>query len=43
MGAEKARDQAEALTVQAIGHLAGHGDKADLLRALARFVVERDR
>ena len=43
MGAEKARDQAEALTVQAIGHLAGHCDKADLLRALARFVVERDR
>jgi farnesyl diphosphate synthase len=43
MGADKARDQAEALTMQAIGHLAGHGDKADLLRALARFVVERDR
>ena len=43
MGAEKARDQAQALADQAIGHLAQHGKEADLLRALARFVVERDR
>ena len=28
---------------QAVGHLASHGEEADLLRALARFVVERDR
>src|SRR5690606_7872120 len=43
MGEDKARDQAEALAEQAIGHLTGHGDEAELLRALARFVVERDR
>ena len=43
MGADKARDQAQALADQAIGHLAQHGKEADLLRALARFVVERDR
>jgi farnesyl diphosphate synthase len=42
MGADKARDQAEALAEQAVGHLSGHGKEADLLRALARFVVERD-
>ena len=27
---------------QAIEHLAGHGEEADMLRALARFAVERD-
>ena len=43
MGADQARQQAHALSEQAIGHLAGHGEEADLLRALARFVVERDR
>ena len=43
MGVEKAREQARALSEQAVGHLAGHGDEADLLRALARFIVERDR
>lgn len=43
MGAEKAREQARALVDQAIAHLAGHGKEADTLRALARFVVERDR
>ncbi|WP_374405589.1 polyprenyl synthetase family protein [Pelagerythrobacter sp.] len=43
MGADKARDQAAALVEQAIGHLAPHGSEADLLRALARFIVERDR
>ena len=43
MGADKARNQAEALAEQAVGHLSGHGNEADLLRALARFVVERDR
>ena len=42
MGEDKARDQAEALSQQAVGHLSGHGEEADLLRALARFVVERD-
>jgi len=42
MGPEKAREQARALSEQAIGHLQGHGREADLLRALARFVVERE-
>ncbi|MEO6387692.1 MAG: polyprenyl synthetase family protein [Croceibacterium sp.] len=43
MGAEQARQQARALSQQAEGHLQGHGEEADLLRALARFVVERDK
>lgn len=43
MGPEKAREQARFLSQQAIGHLSGHGAEADLLRALARYVVERDR
>lgn len=43
MGADKARHQAQALAEQAVGHLAGHGREADILRALARFIVERDR
>lgn len=43
MGEEKARDQAQALAEQAVGHLAQHGEEAELLRALARFIVERDR
>ena len=43
MGPDKAREQAKALSEQAIAHLSGHGKEADLLRALARFVVERDR
>jgi len=43
MGVEKAREQARALVDQAIGHLAPYGPEADILRALARFIVERDR
>ncbi len=43
MGVDKAREQARALVDQAIGHLAAHGSEADILRALARFIVERDR
>jgi farnesyl diphosphate synthase len=43
MGADQARQQAHALSEQAVGHLASHGEEAELLRALARFVVERDR
>ena len=43
MGADKARYQAQALAEQATGHLSGYGKEADLLRALAAFVVERDR
>ena len=43
LGPQRARDQARALVEQAIGHLAAHGKEADLLRAIARFIVERDR
>jgi farnesyl diphosphate synthase len=42
MGPEAARDQARALSEQAIGHLVHHDNEADLLRAIARYVVERD-
>jgi farnesyl diphosphate synthase len=42
LGPERARQQAEFLVEQAIEHLAGHGEEADMLRALARFAVERD-
>jgi len=43
MGPDGARAQAQALGEQAVGHLTSHGTEADLLRALAQFVVERDR
>jgi len=43
LGPERARQQAEMLVDQAIGHLAGFGGEATLLRAIARYVVERDR
>jgi farnesyl diphosphate synthase len=42
LGPERARRQAEMLTAQAIDHLHGFGSEADLLRAVARFAVERD-
>ncbi|EAQ30066.1 geranyltranstransferase [Erythrobacter sp. NAP1] len=43
MGVDKAREQARALVDQAVAHLSSHGSEADTLRALARFIVERDR
>ncbi|MGB3712114.1 MAG: polyprenyl synthetase family protein [Erythrobacter sp.] len=43
MGADKAREQARALVDQAVAHLGNHGGEADMLRAIARFIVERDR
>jgi farnesyl diphosphate synthase len=43
LGPERARQQAEMLVDQAIGHLAGFGPEASLLRSIARYVVERDR
>ncbi len=43
MGIDRAREQAGLLVDQAIAHLAGFGEEAALLRAIARFVVERDR
>ncbi len=42
MGPDKAREQARFLSEQAVGHLASHGKEADVLRALARFIVERE-
>ena len=42
LGAERARDQARMLVDQAIGHLSQHGAEADLLRGIARFILERD-
>jgi len=41
MGTEKARSQARLLAAQAIEHLAIFQEKADLLRGIARFVVDR--
>jgi farnesyl diphosphate synthase len=43
MGVDKAREQARALVDQAVLRLASYGPEADILRALARFIVERDR
>ena len=43
LGLERAKQQAEMLIDQAIGHLSGFGQEADLLRAIARFAIERDR
>ena len=42
MGEERARAQAAMLVEQAIEHLGEHGAEADLLRAIARFAIERD-
>ena len=42
LGAERAREQARLLSDQAIAHLAQHGQEADMLRSLARYIVERD-
>ena len=43
LGVERARMQARILVEQAIGHLSSFGAEADLLRAVAAYVVERDR
>jgi farnesyl diphosphate synthase len=43
LGADRARDQARMLVDQAIAHLAQYGTEADLLREIARYIVERDR
>jgi len=42
LGQERARQQAQLLVEQAIEHLSTHGTEADLLRAIARFAIERD-
>ena len=41
LGIDKAKEQADALSYQAIASLEGFDEKADLLRDLARFIVER--
>ena len=43
LGVERARTQASMLINQAIDHLHGFGSEGDLLRAIARFAIERDR
>ncbi|MCH7630035.1 MULTISPECIES: polyprenyl synthetase family protein [Novosphingobium] len=43
LGPERAREQARMLVDQAIGHLSQFGQEADLLREIARFIIERDR
>jgi farnesyl diphosphate synthase len=43
LGAPRARAQAELLVAQAIDHLKSFGEEAELLRAIARFAIERDR
>ncbi len=43
LGPDRAREQCAMLVEQAIAHLHGYGAEADLLRDLARYVVERDR
>ncbi len=42
LGADRAREQARMLVDQAVSHLSQHGNEADLLRALARYIIERD-
>lgn len=43
LGPERAREQARMLVDQAIAHLSQFGPEADLLREIARFIIERDR
>ena len=38
---QRARQQAEMLVEQAIDHLHGFGEEAEMLRAIARFAIER--
>ncbi len=42
MGVDQAREQARMLVDQAMQRLASYGSEADVLRALARYIVERD-
>jgi len=43
LGVDRARGQARMLVDQAIDHLRTYGQEADLLRSIARYVLERDR
>ena len=42
LGPERARQQAQLLVAQAVEFLQSFGPEADLLRAIARFAIERD-
>ena len=42
MGLDRAKAQAELLVGQAVAHLAGFGEEAALLRAIAHYIIERD-
>jgi farnesyl diphosphate synthase len=43
LGVDRAREQARMLVEQAIEHLHDHGAEADLLRDIARYIIDRDR
>ena len=43
LGPERAAQQARLLVEQGIDHLSDHGEEAEMLRAIARFAIERDR
>lgn len=43
LGPDRARQQARLLVEQGIDHLSDHGEEAEMLRAIARFAIERDR
>ena len=43
LGPDRAREQCRMLVDQAVAHLHSYGREADLLRAVAAYVVERDR
>jgi farnesyl diphosphate synthase len=43
LGVDRAREQARILVEQAIEHLHSFGESANLLRAIARYSIERDR
>ncbi len=43
LGIDRAREQCRMLVDQAVQHLHAHGPEADVLRDVARYVVERDR
>jgi farnesyl diphosphate synthase len=42
MGLTRAKEQAAMLVDQAIDHLSSYGQEAELLRAIAHYVLERD-
>jgi len=42
MGIERAKEQAQMITEQTIGHLAIFGDKAKVLEEVARYILERN-